>query len=398
MSDARPRDVDVLIVGGGPSGSTAATELAHRGRSVAIIDKAFFPRHKTCASWINALAFSRFPYLQAELDNLVDCPFHGIRFYDESMTRHGSYNERTPSGYLTLRSRFDYGLVKVAAAAGAAFQQGVRVLKIVEEKNGVQATLSDGTAVRAGFLIGADGSNSQIARWSGLRKSWRHDQYVLCANEDIPYSAQAIERFYGSKFPLFVSLRFNGLDGYGWVFPKREHICVGIGGRVGPGADIRAILRAFIDRSREAKLIPADLEISNPDYALDPAGAVHRMASLTRNRTILIGDAAGFVSGSTGEGIYPGMVSGAIAADVVDQALSKGSADVSAFNDRWRVELGGYLRSLPGGEQKTSTVSRIDLIFRSRLVSALAGRIFLYGEPLSFGTFLNSCGWRRGKT
>src|ERR1700747_3423291 len=72
--------VDVLIVGAGPSGSTAATALANPGHSVAIIDKAIFPRHKTCASWINALAFSRFPYLHPELDNLVDCPFHGIGF------------------------------------------------------------------------------------------------------------------------------------------------------------------------------------------------------------------------------------------------------------------------------------------------------------------------------
>src|SRR5215468_10485849 len=101
--------VDVLIVGAGPSGSTAATALANRGHSVAIIDKAIFPRHKTCASWINALAFTRFPYLQPQLHNLVDCPFHGIRFYDQSISRHGSYNERKPSGYLTLRSKFDHG-------------------------------------------------------------------------------------------------------------------------------------------------------------------------------------------------------------------------------------------------------------------------------------------------
>src|SRR5215471_6758154 len=382
--------VDVLVVGAGPSGSTAATALAQQGHSVAIIDKAVFPRHKTCASWINALAFSRFPYLQSELDNLVDCPFYGIRFYDRSVSRHRTYNERRPSGYLTLRAKFDHGLAKVAVNAGAHLYPGVRAVRIVEEKDGIQATLNDGTVLRARFLIGADGSNSQIARWAGLRQSWRHDQYVLCANEDIPYSPQAIEQFYGSRFPLFVSLRFNGLDGYGWVFPKREHICVGIGGRVPAGADIRAIMRTFVDRSRDAKLIPVDLRTSSPDYALDPAGAVHKMGTLTKNRTILIGDAAGFVSGSTGEGIYPGMVSGAIAADVVKEALSKGSSDVSAFNDRWRIELGGYLRSLPGGEQKTSTVSRIDLIFRSRLVSAVAGRIFLYGEPLSFRTFLKS--------
>jgi menaquinone-9 beta-reductase len=382
--------VDVLIVGAGPSGSTAATALAHFGYSIVIIDKAVFPRHKTCASWINALAFSRFPHLQAELDNLVDCPFYGIRFYDQSMSRHGTYNERKPSGYLTLRSKFDHGLAKVAEDAGAALHQGVRAVRIDEDKTGVQVQLSNGRTLNARFLLGADGSNSQIARWSGLRKSWRHDQYVLCANEDIPYSSQAIERFYSSRFPLFVSLRYNGLDGYGWVFPKRDYICVGIGGRVGPGADIRTIMRTFLDRARDVKLVPADLTISDPDYALDPAGAVHKMATLTKGRTILIGDAAGFVSGSTGEGIYPGMVSGAIAAHVVHVALKRGSSDVSSFNDRWRQELGSYLRALPGGDKKTSTVSRIDLIFRSKLVSAVAGRIFLYGEPLSVGTFLKS--------
>lgn len=383
-------NADVLIVGAGPAGSIAATTLAKRGHSVAVIDKAVFPRHKTCASWINALAFSRFSYLHAELSNLVDCPFHGIRFYDESISRNGTYNERKPSGYLTLRSKFDHGLANVAVRAGAVMHQGVRAVGIDEDKAGVRATLSNGSTVAAKFLIGADGSNSQIARWSGLRKSWGHDQYVLCANEDVPYSDREIERFYGAKFPLFVSLRFNGLDGYGWVFPKRDFICVGIGGRVPRNADIRAIMLAFVDRAREMKLVPADLQISNPDYALDPAGAVHKMKTLTKGRTILIGDAAGFVSGSTGEGIYPGMVSGAIAADVIHEALDRGSSDVSAFNDRWRTELGGYLRSLPGGEQKTSTVSRIDLIFRSRLVSAVAGRIFLYGEPLSAGTLVKA--------
>jgi geranylgeranyl reductase family protein len=382
--------VDVLVVGAGPSGSTAATTLANFGHSVALIDKAIFPRHKTCASWINALAFSRFPYLQAEQARLVDCPFYGIRFYDQSISRHGAYNERKPSGYLTLRSKFDHGLAQFAVGRGVTLYQGVRATSIVEDTTGIQATLSDGTTLRARFLLGADGSNSQVARCAGLRKSWRHDQYVLCANEDIPYSPPAIERFYGARFPLFVSLRFDGLDGYGWVFPKREHICVGIGGRVRKDGDIREILRAFVERSRQVKLIPADLNISEPDYALDPAGAVHRMDTLTKGRTILIGDAAGFVSGSTGEGIYSGMVSGAIAAEVAHEALSKGSSDVSRFNERWRAELGGYLRPLPGGEQKSSTVSRIDLIFRSRLVSAVAGRIFLYGEPLSAGTFFKS--------
>src|SRR2546428_3113342 len=88
-------------------------------------------------------------------------------------------------------------------------------------------------------------------------------------------------------------------------------------------ASIRTIMRTFVERSRDVKLIPADVTISNPDYALDPAGAVHQVTTLTKGRTILIGDAGGFVSGSTGEGIYPGMVSGAIAADIVHEALGR---------------------------------------------------------------------------
>src|SRR5678816_4216007 len=134
--------VDVLIVGAGPSGSTAATTLAKMGHSVAMIDKEIFPRHKTCASWINALAFSRFDYLNAELTNLVDCPFYGIRFYDESIARHGTYIERRPSGYLTLRSKFDHGLAKIAVKAGAAMHQGVRAIRIEENESGVTAELS----------------------------------------------------------------------------------------------------------------------------------------------------------------------------------------------------------------------------------------------------------------
>src|SRR5688572_3704331 len=148
--------VDVIIVGAGPAGSTAATTLANLGHSVAVIDKAVFPRHKTCASWINALAFSRFPYLQSELSNLVDCPFHGIRFYDQSISRQGGYNERKPSGYLTLRSKFDHGLANIAAAAGAVVHQGVRAVKIVEDKTGIQVTLTDGRILRSRFLLGAD--------------------------------------------------------------------------------------------------------------------------------------------------------------------------------------------------------------------------------------------------
>ena len=76
---------DVLIIGAGPAGATAAKLLADAGRRTLLVDKARFPRHKTCASWINRLAFERFPYLEGHKDELVDSDFNGITFLDLSL-------------------------------------------------------------------------------------------------------------------------------------------------------------------------------------------------------------------------------------------------------------------------------------------------------------------------
>ena len=95
--------------------------LAGRGYKVLLIDRAVFPRHKTCASWINRLAFERFPYLVPRLDELVEAPFYGITFYDASLERSGRFTERVPSGYLSLRAKFDDGLRRTAVEAGAEF-------------------------------------------------------------------------------------------------------------------------------------------------------------------------------------------------------------------------------------------------------------------------------------
>ena len=122
------------------------------------------------------------------------------------------------------------------------------------------------------------------------------------------------------------------------------------------------------------------------------------MRAPTRGRVILIGDAAGFVSGSTGEGIYPAMVSAEVAAEIIHEALARGSVEsgLARFNEAWRGELGDYVKRLPGGEQESRTRGRMDLIFRSSLVSRMAGRIFLYGERLSLATFARGL-WLAGR-
>jgi geranylgeranyl reductase family protein len=385
-------DGDVIVVGAGPAGSTAAKLLADRGLKVVLLDHAVFPRHKTCASWINRLAFERFPYLERRLDDLVESPFYGVTFYDPQLRREARFAERKPSGYLSIRSKFDDALRRIAVEAGAVFSGNDGVVQVEQDGRQVRAVTSQGRAYSARVLVGADGVSSRVARCAGLRRSWQRPDYVICANADIEYAPSQISKFYGDRTPLLVCLEHQGLRGYGWVFPKRRHICVGIGAMLDDNRRIRSVYSRFFEHLQAAGYLPADIRTDTTHFDLDPAGAVYAMPTLTRGRVMLIGDAGGFVSGSTGEGIYPAMVSAQVARDVIERALADSCVErgLAEFNQAWRAELGGYVKRLPGGQQESSTRSRLELIFRSSMVARMAGRIFLYGEPASFSTFLRS--------
>jgi len=389
---------DIIVVGAGPAGSTAAKLLADRGFEVLLIDRATFPRHKTCAAWINRLAFERFPYLERWMEDLVETPFFGVTFYDPPLKRAGHFREANPSGYLSVRSRFDDGLRRIAVRAGAEFLGGCGVVEVNEGPGEAVGRLADGREFSARVVVGADGAASRVAMAAGLHRDWGRRDYVICANADVPFDRNEIRRFYGQQFPLLVYLEYEGLQGYGWVFPKDRHICIGIGAMLGNNPEIRPLFSRFFQELGRRGHLPAGLsEEAVKEVAcfdIDPVGAVHRLPSLTRGRVLLIGDAAGFVSGSTGEGIYPGMVSAEVACEVIRRALAGGPVEqtLERFNQAWRPELADYVKRLPGGEQSGRTLGRLEMIFRSSLAARLAGRIFLYGEALSLRT-LTRCVW-----
>ena len=383
---------DVIVVGAGPGGSTAAKLLADCGYSVVLIDRCNFPRHKTCASWINRLAFERFPYLKNSLPDLVENPFYGVAFYDRAIGKEARYLENRPSGYLSLRSKFDDGLCRIAVKAGSRFLGGCAVADLHEERDGVRVQLEDGREITGRIVIGADGASSRVAVRAGLRKGWSPGDYVLCANTDVPFPPGRITEFYGERFPFHVFLEYGGVQGYGWVFPKKEHVCIGIGALLKDGRSIRPLFHGFVQALREKRHVPDDLPEGKVYFDIDPVGGVYRIPSLVRGRVMLVGDAAGFVSGSTGEGIYPSMVSAEVAVGLIHQAL-KGSSPASVlegYNDKWRAELGEYVKRLPGGDREGQTRGRIEMIFRFPLVPRIAGRAFLYGEKASIATLLRS--------
>src|SRR5256886_4911348 len=154
---------DVIVVGAGPAGSTAAYRLARSGAKVLLLDRARFPRDKPCGGGLTERAVTQLPVsVDPVVEEVVDRFGLGFR-YGAGFVRGG---ER-PLVLMTRRSRLDAHLVAEAAAAGADFRDGLRATALNLDEAGATVRF-DGTAASAPVVIGADGVNGLTARALGF--------------------------------------------------------------------------------------------------------------------------------------------------------------------------------------------------------------------------------------
>ena len=112
-------NVDVIIIGAGPAGATAARILAGAGKSVALLDRDTFPRAKCCAGWLGALAMKEFPELAARKAEFVDCAFSGLVFHSPDLEATAEWGDEEPVGYQVDRATFDAHSEYLALVKGA---------------------------------------------------------------------------------------------------------------------------------------------------------------------------------------------------------------------------------------------------------------------------------------
>jgi geranylgeranyl reductase family protein len=295
---------DVIVVGAGPAGSTCAYRLASAGASVLLLDRARFPRDKPCGGAVTARALRELPVdIDAVVERVVS------RF--ELRLRHRRGFARTapvPLAYLTQRRRLDSYLVSRAVEAGAELRDGCRLAEVRQDGVGGD---------RADVVIGADGANGICRRALGALPTHR---YAVALEGNLPYDED-----YADRLVLdFGTIR----GGYHWVFPKGDHLNVGVGGWADQGPHLRSHLARLCAAYR------FDL-----DALTDVRG--HRLpfrrrgSALASGRIALIGDAAGVADPLSGDGMYEAALSAKLAAR---QALRILSGDASSF--------GGYAREL----------------------------------------------------
>lgn len=304
---------DVVVVGAGPAGASAAYAAAVAGRRVLLLEKAELPRYKTCGGGIIGPSRDALPPgFELPLQDRV----HAVTFSLNGRLSRTRRSRRMLFG-LVNRPEFDAGLVAQAEKAGAVLRTGATVARVeqhgpaVPDRRTVAVVLSGGETVLARAVVGADGSASRIGAHVGVKL----DQVDLGLEAEIPVPAPVAEDWRGR-----VLIDWGPMPGsYGWVFPKGDVLTVGVISARGEGAATKRYLEDFIARLGLAGFEPA---VSS--------GHLTRCRSddspLSRGRVLVCGDAAGLLEPWTREGISFALRSGRLAGEWAVRIAEAGDA------------------------------------------------------------------------
>jgi len=307
---------DVVISGAGPAGSKCAQVLAESGFKVALIERDINWR-KPCGGAVSSRIFKYYPQLR----KLNYPPITGVTIYsgDYHQIKYSWKNIRDYSINVD-RLEFDNFVRNIAIDAGVQlFNKNLSYDFVTKNSRrvGIKTKTPSGKKEYLGkILIIADGMSSKLAPKSGLKGKWKIDEIGLCKCA-IMEGENLLEKD-------SISLFFRAYKGYGWIFPiddKRFNIGCGTWLDENLNSNLNQVYTEFLNDSHIKKFFPSSQykEIWKGAYPIPALGVKEK--SLYGNNIMIIGDAAGFVSPISGEGIHPSIVSGKVAAEIAIEAL-----------------------------------------------------------------------------
>jgi geranylgeranyl reductase family protein len=382
---------DVIVVGGGPAGATAARVLGEAGISTLLLDKSAFPRDKPCGGGISARAMGRFPYLNSALATI---PVNWVsKIYFEAPSGVAVDYVSEERLYLMIRRcEFDNLLFSMARKQVDCVTPAlVRKVNLQNDGVTVEAEIAgERREYRGKIVVGADGANSVIARASGLRSGSVKNEYAIDMMEETPYAELGL----AERDQMYVYYGYQGQYGYSYVFPKVSHVNLGLGCKLdhylaGMRGEQYSHHRGFVDRLITNGLLTGASNRANfRAFPLPISGPLPRTYC---DRTLVCGDAGGFVNAFTAEGIYYAMVTGELAARTAVNAIrakDTSSNQLSHYEQAWKKEIGQDLsKSVAIQRLLLADLGRVDRIVkaaaRNPALAALLARYATGALPYS---------------
>lgn len=342
-------DYDVLVVGAGPSGSTAARYVASKGFSVLVLEKKKLSWEKPCAGGISGRVIDEFDVPPKALERTITGDFV-CSPKNVTVTLEKPYR----IGACTMRAEFDRVLCETAMDEGAEFREESLVTDPILKNGsltGVEAKEKGRTVNHeAKVTIIADGCPSNLSRRLGIYVG--HPEHIfMCYQEHMKLANSKIDDMIGNNIEIYFGSHIIPI-GYAWIFPKNGAVSVGLGTPMHlvekEKINLHHRLETFIKHHPIAKPKLHGAKTFLKQAAIIPHGGLggeeSRIVSrIHGNGYVVVGDAAGFVSPATGEGIYYGMKSGQLAAETTIKALMAEDYSEPVLADYYRNVLGSIV-------------------------------------------------------
>ena len=343
-------EYDVIVCGGGPAGSTTAFYAAKAGMKVLLLDKSKFPRDKACGGLLTARLFDELPELEKYIKPIIECPSRDVNLYSPSMKYQIDYEFPVGTPWNITRTIFDNAVLEAARDVGAEVMTQTRI-KDYKFNGGVTVKTSNGD-FKGKMVVGATGPADKLAsiiREKRNIKPWSDSQMGTALMWEPHVGKEFIDKTYSKNSSLLVHFKPGGIEGYGWVFPKKEILNIGFGGynRTIKSIKIKEIWTDYINLLKKDGYFPVDQEV--PPVKGAPLPLDGPIKATTMDYTLLVGDSAGMVSPLSGEGIYYGMHAGKIAIDTIKKALETNDfsqKNLDQYHRDWNKVFGKELRDL----------------------------------------------------
>jgi geranylgeranyl reductase family protein len=318
---------DAIVIGAGPAGATAARKLAQQNLRVLIVEKSKLPRYKPCGGGLTSKAMDLIDF---DISSTLEDESRDVLFsYDSGPTIQRTIGHTVV--WLVMRDKFDYLVTQQAVAAGAELRTGAVVERVEADESGATVRTAK-ESLRARFVIGADGANGITAKAVGLMAK-RHNGVALEGEIQVSSAAQA-------KWRGKLLFDFGGIPwGYAWIFPKAEHLSIGVGSWYPSGSiKPRDYLARFIERQPDLR---EHGELFIKGHVLPLGG---RIDQFHRGRVLVVGDAAATADPFFGEGISFAIRSGQIAAEEIIGAIQGDNIDLAGHTRRINAEMNADFR------------------------------------------------------